>query len=56
MRHYAENGWREGRDPGAAFGTDAYLAANPDVTAAGLNPLMHYLLHGAAEGREVFPA
>jgi len=33
------------------FDTDWYLAQNPDVAAAGINPLVHYLRHGAAEGR-----
>lgn len=28
-----------------------YLKQNPDVVCAGLNPLLHYLEHGAAEGR-----
>ena len=31
--------------------TAAYLANNPDVAAAGVDPLMHYVAHGAAEGR-----
>jgi glycosyltransferase involved in cell wall biosynthesis len=33
----------------------AYYAANPDVAAARLNPLMHYLEHGAHERREHAP-
>src|SRR5215831_3648929 len=33
------------------FDTDWYLAQNPDVASAGINPLVHYLRHGAAEGR-----
>ncbi|MGA8707259.1 MAG: hypothetical protein WB646_09750 [Steroidobacteraceae bacterium] len=32
-----------------------YLAAYPDVAAAGVNPLEHYLRHGAAEGRDPGP-
>ena len=32
-------GWHEGRDPNAFFSTAIYLSANPDVTAAGVNPL-----------------
>ncbi len=28
-----------------------YLKQNPDVVCAGLNPLLHYLEYGAAEGR-----
>jgi hypothetical protein len=37
------------------FDTDWYLAQNPDVAAAGINPLVHYLRHGAAEGRDPNP-
>ena len=33
-----------------------YLARNPDVAAAGMDPVLHYLLHGAAEGRAPNPA
>lgn len=29
-----------------------YLQRNPDVATAGQDPLWHYILHGAAEGRE----
>ncbi|GBU17798.1 MULTISPECIES: ExeM/NucH family extracellular endonuclease [Methylobacterium] len=50
--HYAEHGWREGRDPNAFFSTAGYLAANPDVRAAGVNPLTHYDAHGWREGRD----
>lgn len=34
-----------------AFDGGAYLAANPDVARAGVDPLRHYLTHGAEEGR-----
>ncbi|UVK45688.1 DUF616 domain-containing protein [Mesorhizobium sp. AR07] len=33
------------------FRDDVYLALNPDIKAAGMNPRQHYLLHGASEGR-----
>jgi len=42
---------QEGRDPSAAFDTNGYLAANPDVAAGHVNPLDHYLLNGIYEGR-----
>ncbi len=29
-----------------------YLAQNPDVAASGTDPVLHYLLHGAYEGRQ----
>jgi len=53
IRHYAESGWREGRDPAPWFSSQHYLAAYPDVATAGWNPLCHYLLKGRHEGREI---
>ena len=50
VRHYVDEGWREGRDPAPWFSTRAYLARNPDV--AGTNPFHHYLTWGWREGRE----
>ena len=35
------------------FDVDSYLLANPDVLAAGINPLMHYVEYGRQEGRAV---
>jgi chromosome segregation ATPase len=32
-----------------------YLTNNPDVAAAGVDPVQHYLLYGAAEGRQPRP-
>ncbi|AUN29848.1 calcium-binding protein [Niveispirillum cyanobacteriorum] len=49
--HYMLYGWREGRDPSAYFDTSAYLDRNTDVAAAGMNPLLHFLGWGQAEGR-----
>jgi GT2 family glycosyltransferase len=34
------------------FDADDYLARYPDVSLAGLNPLMHYIEHGRREGRQ----
>jgi hypothetical protein len=44
-------GWREGRDPSVGFDTTAYLAANPDVATAHVDPLTHFLQFGIHEGR-----
>ncbi|MFC4174244.1 CAP domain-containing protein [Microvirga sp. GCM10011540] len=52
-QHYAEYGWKEGRDPNAGFSTIGYLAANPDVATAGINPLDHWLRFGQSEGRSL---
>jgi hypothetical protein len=43
--------WRVRRFFDAAF----YLERYPDVRQAGINPLRHYLRHGAAEGRKPHP-
>jgi hypothetical protein len=48
---YCERGWRAGLNPSRAFDTKYYLRIYDDVRSAGLNPLEHYLQHGAAEGR-----
>lgn len=49
------SGWRiRGRDPSTQFSTSKYLAANADVKAAGLDPLVHYERHGIQEGRAIF--
>ncbi len=32
-----------------------YLKENPDVAAAGIDPLLHYLIHGWREGRDPHP-
>jgi hypothetical protein len=50
--HYADFGWKEGRDPNAFFSTIGYLGAYPDVKAAGINPLDHYNQFGWKEGRD----
>ena len=56
VRHYAAQGWREGRDPAPWFCSAAYLAANADVRRSGVEPFYHYLLIGRREGREVAPS
>lgn len=38
-----------------SFDVPAYLRANPDVAAARVNPLMHYVEHGARELRALHP-
>ena len=54
MQHYELYGWLEGRDPSAGFDTLHYIAAYPDVAAAHVNPLDHYLNNGIYEGRSPF--
>jgi hypothetical protein len=43
LEHYLSLGWKEGKDPGPNFNTQAYWGANPEAAKAGLNPLVHYL-------------
>jgi len=56
LRHYIEEGAKQGYDPGPGFSTSVYLADNPDVAEAGINPLFHYVAHGKGEGREATPS
>ena len=53
--HYQDIGWRGGLDPSPYFSTAWYLATYPDVRAAGICPLVHFLRHGAGEGRSTSP-
>lgn len=36
----------------AAFDPDYYQRENPDVAASGVDPALHFLMHGAMEGRD----
>src|SRR5271157_3891843 len=57
LRHFPPGKiWRLARDykllaSSALFDRDCYLAKYPDVLEAGFDPVLHYLLFGAAEGR-----
>jgi hypothetical protein len=53
--HYLHEGWRRGLDPHPEFDTSLYLERYPDVAAAGLNPLWHYVSSGRSEGRDPRP-
>ena len=48
---YTNGGWQAGLNPDALFNTRYYLAQNPDVAAAGYDPLSHYETNGWHEGR-----
>ena len=49
---YNLTGWRAGLNPDAFFDTNYYLSHNPDVRAAGINPLQHFEANGWKEGRD----
>lgn len=55
IRHFFDDGAREGRNPNAYFVTSWYLSVNADVVASNMNPFLHYLLYGAREGRQPAP-
>lgn len=54
--HYLRFGAFEGRDPCPEFDSDYYLGEYPDVASAGTNPLVHYLMYGREEGRNIHPS
>ena len=53
--HYHDVGAAEGKNPTAWFDTSHYVATNPDVVATGINPFLHYIIYGQAEGRSPAP-
>lgn len=54
--HYLVEGAARGLDPCEGFSTTAYREDHADVAANGINPLMHYVLSGRDEGRQVRPS
>lgn len=55
-QHYLAAGWKQGHDPSHWLDTSRYLADNPDVAAADIDPLSHYLNWGLREGRSIMAA
>ena len=51
LKHFLSQGWRDGYDPSPKFETRYYLASNPDVAAANINPLIHFVQYGRKERR-----
>lgn len=43
------------RSPHPLFDPEYYLSNNPDVAAAGADPLAHFIQHGGIEGRDPHP-
>jgi UDP-N-acetylmuramate--L-alanine ligase len=48
---YVMSGWHKGLNPCSFFSSLGYLRRSPDVMAAGVNPLVHFLQYGMREGR-----
>lgn len=53
--HFRKIGWKEGRNPNPYFDVKSYLAANPDVAAAGVNPFEHFIFYGIIDRRPLKP-
>ncbi len=51
--HYYYIGWRIGLEPSERFSGKAYLAMYPDLNNADICPLVHYIMAGAKEKREI---
>lgn len=49
--YWLETGWQLGHDPHPDFSVSRYLDDNADVASAGINPLLHFIEFGRAEGR-----
>ena len=54
LADYFTTGAAQGRDPSLLFSASKYLAAYQDVAATGINPMLHYITYGQAEGRMAF--
>jgi putative glycosyltransferase (TIGR04372 family) len=55
LAHFVEHGAYDEFDPNPVFRSAAYLRAYGDVANIGMNPLLHYLMYGANEGRDPAP-
>ena len=56
LGQFMTEGWQEGRSPVAWFSICAYLGRYYDVLIDGVNPFVHYILHGERERRVAEPA
>ncbi|CAN7612043.1 hypothetical protein LJR235_004529 [Pararhizobium sp. LjRoot235] len=53
--HFLWIGHLMNRNPSLLFSTKDYIKRYPDVAAANVNSLLHYIRYGKHEGRETFP-
>jgi|GEM_PF-380971 glycosyltransferase involved in cell wall biosynthesis len=53
-KHYLYKGWKELYNPSERFSTIQYIILNNDVEASGMNPLLHYELHGRSEQNRIY--
>jgi GT2 family glycosyltransferase len=52
--HFLHFGWKELRNPSYYFDVSFYLDQYPDIREAGINPLVHWFVHGRVEKRVPF--
>jgi len=52
---YLMDGFYDDEGPSALFSTSFYLSTYPDIAVEGINPLLHYICFGRAEGRSATP-
>lgn len=55
LMHYLTIGWKKGLNPSKKFDGNYYLMKHPDINKSKINPLIHYVLHGKEENREIKP-
>ena len=53
IEHYLLHGWKEGKNPSKDFDNNFYLETHQDVKESEMNPLLHYLVSGINEKREI---
>ncbi|MBR0370501.1 MAG: glycosyltransferase family 2 protein [Methanobrevibacter sp.] len=53
LTHYLTEGFKQGKLPSLDFDPDVYYRLYPNVEVAGINPLLHYIAHGKAEGKYI---
>lgn len=56
LAQYVQSGAASSRDPSLLFSVNSYLIANPDVAAAQIDPVLHYIEYGQFEGRPTYLA
>ena len=50
LSDYLKNGWRKHLNPNGWFNVKLYLEDHPEVMAAGMDPLKHYIEKNHAAG------
>lgn len=54
LNHYLQEGFLEGKNPSMRFNNNMYLENNPDVKENNANPLLHYVLFGINENKDIY--